>query len=334
MARTPKHDIPFRDGLWWRACPNCKKEIGSKSRNGVYSAIEKGRLCAPCGHANRATKYDIPLKDGKWWRVCPKCGSNVGHTTRGGAHSGIRDGRLCSDCGRECLPDHSGENNPFYGKRHSLETRAKLAAVDKSYAQTDDFRLKMRETMKKRIADGEVRLSNYEYDVIRYGEEVAEEKRVAAALKKSAAASGENNPMYGKPSPAGSGNGWSGWLSGRYFRSLLELNFMLHNPSYESAETEEFRAAYEWLGKSRTTTADFVNREERHLVECKPLSLHFAPNVVARCGALRELCDGIGYKFEIVDPGKPDRSTILTLFEDGELMWLPRYEEKFKKWLC
>ena len=47
-----------------------------------------------------------------------------------------------------------------------------------------------------------------------------------ALIKISNASKGKNNPMYGKPSPQGSGNGWSGWYKGIYFRSLLYSSFM------------------------------------------------------------------------------------------------------------
>ncbi len=39
---------------------------------------------------------------------------------------------------------------------------------------------------------------------------------------------GEGNNMYGRPSPQGSGNGWSGWYKERYFRSLRELMFLIY----------------------------------------------------------------------------------------------------------
>jgi hypothetical protein len=45
--------------------------------------------------------------------------------------------------------------------------------------------------------------------------------------KMSDSISGEKNFWFGKPSPVGSGNGWSGWYKGWYFRSLLELSFMI-----------------------------------------------------------------------------------------------------------
>lgn len=37
------------------------------------------------------------------------------------------------------------------------------------------------------------------------------EKAVELKEKLSERFSGEGNPMFGKPSPEGSGNGWSGW---------------------------------------------------------------------------------------------------------------------------
>jgi len=50
--------------------------------------------------------------------------------------------------------------------------------------------------------------------------------------------------MYGKPAPIGSGNGWSGWYKGWYFRSLLELSFMINvierfKMSWQNAETKK-----------------------------------------------------------------------------------------------
>ena len=49
----------------------------------------------------------------------------------------------------------------------------------------------------------------------------------------SASMSGEQNPMFGKQTPTGAGNGWSGWYKDWYFRSLGELSYVvnvLHEP--------------------------------------------------------------------------------------------------------
>jgi hypothetical protein len=125
---------------------------------------------------------------------------------------------------------------------------------------------------------------------IRYGKEKADIIKAKMSLSRS----GKNNPMYGKPSPAGSGNGISGWWKQElYFRSLLELAFILkcekENKIIKSAEKKEFRFNYEIDGKARTYVPDFVD-EVGNLYELKPkkllnsyqvkLKMAAAPNVI------------------------------------------------------
>ena len=56
-----------------------------------------------------------------------------------------------------------------------------------------------------------------------YGQEKAKVIKEKFSLRMR----GKNNHMYGKPSPNGSGNGWSGHYGSFYFRSLLELSFLI-----------------------------------------------------------------------------------------------------------
>ena len=54
----------------------------------------------------------------------------------------------------------------------------------------------------------------------------------------SKASSGENNPMFGRPSPNKSGAGIGGWYKEKiYFRSILELSFIIMN------ETKNIKSA-------------------------------------------------------------------------------------------
>jgi hypothetical protein len=57
-----------------------------------------------------------------------------------------------------------------------------------------------------------------------YGKEKANKMKNNLSILNS----GSKNKMYGKPSPQGSGNGWSGWYKGWYFRSLIELSYMVN----------------------------------------------------------------------------------------------------------
>ena len=81
--------------------------------------------------------------------------------------------------------------------------------------------------------------------------------------------------MYGKPAPIGSGNGWSGWYKGWYFRSLLELSFMINvierfNMPWISAENQTYKISYVDTNlKQRNYYADFII-DNKYIVECKP----------------------------------------------------------------
>jgi hypothetical protein len=106
-----------------------------------------------------------------------------------------------------------------------------------------------------------------------YGDNKAEEIK----KKISKASSGKNNGMYGKPTPRGSGNGWSGWYKNRYFRSLLELSYMFYldknNIKFESAECEKFRIKYEIDNVERTYVPDFYLIDFDKIIEIKPQKL-------------------------------------------------------------
>ena len=158
----------------------------------------------------------------------------------------------------------------------------------------------------------------------RYGKEKADRIRA----KMSVSMSGVGNPMYGKPSPKGAGNGISGWFDARlYFRSLLELSFILvcerSGLKISSAEQKKYRVSYnDFKGMERTYTPDFVD-ERGNLYEIKPknllkcanniLKLKAAPNVIFVTDeqltrpTLNELDMLIGAKRVKIDNGKQSK---------------------------
>ena len=79
--------------------------------------------------------------------------------------------------------------------------------------------------------------------------------------------------MYGKPSPQGSGNGWSGWYKGWYFRSLLELSYMIlvierFNISWSNGE--KIKITYKnFSGINRNYFPDFL-LNNKYIIEIKP----------------------------------------------------------------
>lgn len=107
----------------------------------------------------------------------------------------------------------------------------------------------------------------------------------ALRINKSKSLPGELNPMFGKPSPVGSGCGISGWFEGNYFRSLFELSFMVYaknsNIDIKSAETKEYRVPYILDGVDRTYCPDFVINNKT-VVEIKPKGLLNIPENQAK----------------------------------------------------
>jgi hypothetical protein len=153
-----------------------------------------------------------------------------------------------------------------------------LKEADKSYTKKDSFRKKQSKALKKRIEAGDILCNTFEFWHKKYGLEVAEMKEKKRKEKLSKAFSGENNPMFGKPSPIKSGNGWGGWYKGWFFRSFRELSYMVNviekqGLEWRSAESQEFAIKYSIDGDTRTYFPDFFLVNNNTLIECKPQKL-------------------------------------------------------------
>jgi hypothetical protein len=172
-----------------------------------------------------------------------------------------------------------------------------------------------------------------------YGEEKA--KIIKAKLSKLAKGSG--NPMYGKPSPKGSGNGWSGWYKNWFFRSLRELSYMVNVIeknclSWRTGETKEYRIHYldPFTGNERTYHPDFVINENT-IIEVKPKKLINTMQNKAKYEAARKWCKNNNYKFKIETSAtfqKLKDEEIKKLYERKQITWLKRYEEKYLTMYC
>lgn len=103
-----------------------------------------------------------------------------------------------------------------------------------------------------------------------YGKEKADEMK----KKLSKANSGKNNSMYGKSPSKLSGNGISGKIGHLFFRSLLELSFLLDNyNSFEfikNAEKKQFHVKYLFENKTFTYKPDFYLVNSNEIIEIKP----------------------------------------------------------------
>lgn len=179
---------------------------------------------------------------------------------------------------------------------------------------------------------GRKKLSMYEYWVKRYGKEIADKKMIIYSKKRSEIHSGKNNPMYNKPSPNGSGQGWKGWYKNFYFRSLRELSYVLfldkNNIKWQSAEKKEFRIPYkDWNGIDRTYAPDFLIQDKK-LIEIKPKRLQKTPLVVAKITAAIEFCKNNDLEFEIID-FSINALEIKESLNNGLIKFARDYKERF-----
>jgi len=82
---------------------------------------------------------------------------------------------------------------------------------------------------------------------------------------------GELNPQYGKAPPKDAGKGYQGWYKNLYFRSTLELNFLLNFEEKNgflpfSAEKKKYIISY---GDKKTYRPDFVCEVSKVVFEIK-----------------------------------------------------------------
>ena len=165
-----------------------------------------------------------------------------------------------------------------------------------------------------------------------YGDEKAETIRE----KYSIAASGQNNPMYGRPSPIGSGNGWSGWFNGIYFRSILELSYLVYlinsKIPFENGEMSKYKIDYKLNDIEKTYYCDFVLNDGT-FIEIKPKSLL---NTIVNKVKFSAAKEKHKEKFIVLtedDFEKLSFDTIKYYYDINSIKFIERYDKKFKEML-
>ena len=275
----------------------------------------------------------------KWERVCPKCNATISYRRYWDWIYGCRKGGNCKRCvaianSEKCKELFRGSGNPFYGKKHSDKSKSKISAVHKGIKQTGHTLAESRRTIKIAKASQQGK-SLYQMWVDKYGKEIADRRMEDAKKKWSLSSSGKNNPMYGKPTPNGAGNGWANWYKGFHFRSLRELQYYIneiegHNVVCESAQGKRFRISYkDWAGVDRTYKPDFFV-DNHWLVEVKPQKLWNTKTVVSKKLAAEEFCRRMGYEYKLVDVGL-NSLLLKEKYLRGEIRFVDKYKERFEK---
>ena len=130
-----------------------------------------------------------------------------------------------------------------------------------------------------------------------FEEQFGKEKADLIKLKISLKTKGENNPMFGRPSPKGAGSGISGYYKDYYFRSLLELSCIL---MFEAERTEfmlcDGRKSFSFkYDGNRTYFPDFYLPSRNEFIEVKPKRLCETPQVKQKAQAV--INSGFPFRF-------------------------------------
>ena len=220
----------------------------------------------------------------------------------------------------------AGSLNPFFGRKHTEEAKKKTGKYLRSPLQ--------RENSRKCILVYGNKKSPYACWLLRYGKEEADRRKELLREKQRINASGSRNPMYGKPSPQGSGNGWKGWYKSVFFRSLRELMMLIHldenKIKWESGEIKKHAIKYiDYLGNERNYFLDFYLLESNTYIECKPKKLWSTPLVLAKLEGAKQA----NKEINLEDP-QIDLKKIAALREQGHINFNAKYEARFLVFLA
>ena len=310
-----------------RQCPTCDTTLQYKSKSAFNVALKHNSDCFECGIKKRKRKK---LKNSKYShnknfkRCCPKCSKDIWYGKIEIFNNAFLKNTMCKSCAV------SIRNKKQKGKPISKKAKAYYANRDSSCWKTKEFRKKMSD-----IVNGKPQKSNYIVWFEKYGKEIADKKHEEFKKKISISSSGKNNPMYGKPSPTGSGNGWCGWYKDWHFRSLLELSYMINvierfNLKWETAEQKKYSVPYEYQNVDHTYRPDFVIND-KYVIDCKPKNLQNNElNSIKKKFALKHF-NKLGLKFKYVKCRKLNESEILKLYNEKRIKFIERYDIKFKQ---
>ena len=273
----------------------------------------------------------------KFKRECPTCKIEITYKSLGSYNNGIKNNSVCRCCAstgdKNPMYGKTGDKNPFFNKKHSEETLSKQSKIKLGKKHSNDTIEKM-----KLLFSGDnnpmAGKTLYSVWVDKFGVEVADEKLLVVKEKLSKRNSGEGNPMYGKLSPKGSGNGWSGWYKGWYFRSIRELTYMVKiierfNLKWVTGESNKYKIEYsDYKGNKRNYFPDFIING-KYIIESKPKKLWKSDNVIRKKEAAIEFCKERGLIYKLVDVGTLNNNEIKNLYQNDLIKFLPRYENKY-----
>ena len=331
-----------------RKCPKCSKLIYYTTRRGMRDANRNNSFCEKC----RPQKKGIIEK--KFFRECPICKKQLGYTIKKARNKAEKLKTICGKCRSKEVQnrDYTRKNkseklskfyethySSFYGKHHTKASIEKIKEGNKNRDRSFITKEFLEKSRKPGKLNGMYGRTFYDAWLKRYGKVEADKKMMDYKNKMSKLLSGKNNPMYGRPAPIGSGNGWSGWYKNWYFRSLRELSYMINviekkNYKWQTAESKDLYIPYtDYDGHNRLYRADFfVN--DKLLIEIKPEKLMMCPNNQIKKKAAIRFCKKHGYEYRMIDIKIIDRQELMDLYQNKIVQFTKKYQKIMEKMLC
>lgn len=271
-------------------------------------------------------------------KYCPKCNNIITYKHKYYRNKSFKNKSLCRICiNEEYKTKFLGENNPFYGKHHTEETKEKIRKNNHSGIKFTGKRLSEARRTIKIAKKAQQNKNFYQLWIDKYGIEAANLKLIEFKKKQSILNSGKNNSMYGKPSPRGSGNGWACWYKNIHFRSLRELTFFIveienKNIKWENGQSKKFQIKYiGYNGQERTYRPDFFLVDTKELVEIKPKKLWNTPQVLLKKFAAEIFCKNKKYKYKLVDI-EIESDILKEKYLNKEIIFVDKYKDRFEKY--
>lgn len=298
---------------FFKICEKCKTKTYFISDRGLQISLRKnGTFCNSCLYFKN--KQEI-LQSRKFIKQCKICEKEIVL-----ARKGLMKNNIC----HKCSSIKNGEKTRFGTKRNPNPMNTKNIYkiwIDKHGTKEANKKIKKHKERlsvsikkyknsltKEQLSKLSIpknknfkRKSVYEYQILKYGIKEANRKNKITAKKKSLKMKGENNPMFGKPAPKGSGIGWSGKYKGYNFRSLFELTYLIYlienNLKFLNGESKKFRIQYELDGNKRNYYPDFYLEESKQIIELKPSQLL---NTIQNKLKFKAAKEKYGNKFKII----------------------------------
>lgn len=271
-------------------------------------------------------------------RKCPKCDKDIKYCNKYTLKLAIKNNGICKSCSckEKLIKIHeeiaNGIRLPlFKNKKHKKESIEKMLNHPNHKSWTKHDNCVGTKSHFKGIKNEDYLINIW---TIKYGKDIAYQKLNELRKKQSINSSGQNNGMYGKPSPLGSGNGWSGWYKNWYFRSLLELSFMIlvierFNFKWNNAENIKIKYI-NFKNINRNYFPDFL-LNNKYLIEIKPKNLFNSIDVIFKKEAAIEYCNNNNLIYKLISPNILSFDIIKQKYLIGEIKFIERYDKKFKE---